>query len=583
MSPKIGKSKPPGYDASDTPAAPPPTPSPATPGPSLDRSDQPRSERPHRPSVDPGFPASDTGVRTAVSHASSATSLSVANPAMPALSYPDLQQLTSRHLKEFKVTQDEVYWLASQIIAKDPRFQYYMTEIPPEVQPPSERRQKSLFKQKQLTHLLTQDLVGLVRRPTDRVGQNGAIYVQRCGQMLTRPSGSMELAPDTTLSSIAVKNDQKMGNEYMLFYNANLASVVEGTRTICGRSGRTDTARKLEELLVFNALSSLSAAKGDFSKATGFHTDPYSNTPYFRMALTTAMDLSPLKSFANQLLPQGEDERQFIANIEESIQNLFQNRQSITRSVLHQGKALELTIARPLLFNITMSGQSNTPRNIDAHRVFNRPTGLDLALQLFSQWIQESDGRRSIAQMLTNAHIGKGPSLEEDTFWNSPMIQATRLTLSPKQQLVLDALQVIFTGHDSAGTSLRQPRDPGKEFILLSHLLDETNIALSAQCKSGQDRTLTLTALRVACAAFEHERNAPFDPRLPPDHPDVIRFRELFTESANQFGQNMVKLVRGYDSKTGRAKWDSHQVPRQWYNKDQDPTHPLGDFSNAWA
>ncbi len=591
MPQKIGKSTPPGIETPDTATDLPARPSPATPNQPLDRSAPPTGEVPHHPPIDPGAPASPSGVRSATSassagpsiEAAAATSLSVPYPAVPALGYPDLNQLAGRHLKSFKVTQDEVYWLASQIIAKDSRFQYFMTETPPEVPPPSARRQKSIYKQKQLVHLLTQDLVGLIKRPTDRVGQNGAIYVQRCGQMLTRPSGSMELTRDVTLSSIAVKNDQKKGNEYMLFYNANLASIVEGTRTICGRSGRTDTARKLEELLVFNALSSLEAADGDFSKATGFHADPYSDAPYYRLALTTAMDLSPLKSLATQLLPQGEDERQFIANIEEAIQNLFQNRQSITRSVLREGSSVELTIARPLLFNITMSGQSSTARNIDAHRAFNRPTAVDLALQLFSQWVQESDGRRSVAQMFTNAHIGKGPSLEEDAFWDSPMMKASRKTLSPRQQLVLDAVEVIFTGHDSGGASLREPRDPGKEFILLSHLLDETNIALTAQCKSGQDRTLTLTALRVACAAFEHERNARFDPRLPPDHPDVVRFREIFTETANQFGENMVKLVRGYDPKTGRAKWASHQVPRDWYNMDQDPTHPIGDFSSAWG
>ena len=143
---------------------------------------------------------------------------------------------------------------------------------------------------------------------------------------------------------------------------------------------------------------------------------------------------------------------------------------------------------------------------------------------------------------------------------------------------MVNLIQHIYTGSTYGGDELLGDSDPGVEFVLLSYLLKETNQALTVQCKSGQDRTLTLVGLQVAATAFEQERGYAFNPLLPADAPDVVRFRELFTDAVNTFGEPMIKTVRGYNAHHGIAKWASQPSPLRWYNPEQDPRHPIGRF-----
>ena len=145
--------------------------------------------------------------------------------------------------------------------------------------------------------------------------------------------------------------------------------------------------------------------------------------------------------------------------------------------------------------------------------------------------------------------------------------------------MALNALELTLRGSIGAGFKLRGSRDPGREFLLLTHLLDETNTALSVQCKSGEDRTLTMLSLKVAARAFEEEMKRPFDPKIEKEHEDHLQMMRYFTDAANRFGQHMVKVVRGYGPDGGKVKWDGHRVPRDWYNPNQNPSHPIGTFS----
>jgi len=169
-----------------------------------------------------------------------------------------------------------------------------------------------------------------------------------------------------------------------------------------------------------------------------------------------------------------------------------------------------------------------------------------------------------------------GETAGRPELWKKPSFISLQTELSPKEQLALKALELTMTG--SVGDEkLEGDRDPGREYLLVGHLLDVTNTAVTAQCKSGEDRTLTLVSLKVAQNAFERQTGRPYDPMSSSDNTDTVLMRELFTDAANALGENMVKIVRGFDS--GKAKWKSHNVPRDWYNQNQNPSHPIGDFS----
>ena len=417
--------------------------------------------------------------------------------------------------------------------------------------------------------------MGLLWHPESELVLTDIPFRQRCGHIDAGPSGRPTLINDVTLSSVAIKKDYKPGNQHMLRFNANLARIQAGARTVCGRSSRSDSPQKLEELLEFNALSSLEAAGGDPTRATGFHVNKATGEATFELTLITAMDRSILKGLFTSITG-GEDERTFIANLENSIEVLFGDEPQITRQLTLNGSPVKVCFQRPALLNITLSGQSKRRANITRHRNSNRPALDQLVNKLCATWSQSGGTEKNIARLILDGqergHLGAAG------FWAQAPIIISRSNLSPKQALVVELIQHIYTGSTSGSNRLEEATSPGVEFLLISYLLDETNQALTVQCKSGQDRTLTLVSLQVAATAFFQEFGYAFNPLLPKSDPDAVRFREIFTDAANTFGEPMIKAVRGHNAHHGIAKWASHPTPLSWYNADQDSRYPIGRF-----
>ena len=489
--------------------------------------------------------------------------------------YPGLEALCERYVPAHASNVDEIYWLASWIIQNDKRFAPGLVELPPRTGAPDGERQEELLEDIKLCAKLTQDLVGLVKRPVNEVVVGGTSFTQRCGHIDAGPLGLDTVINDVTLSSVAIKKDHKPGNEFMHRFNASLARVQAGGLAVCGRSARSDTPQKLEELLKFNALSALEAAQGDLSQATGFHLDETTGEYRFQLTLISAMDRSTLKGWFS-VLTGGEDERKFIANIEGSIENLFGESQQLTRVLSLGGAPVKVCFERPALVNLTLSGQSRLEANIARHRSCNRPTLDRLLGELCATWGQSEGGEKILARFFEEG-LESG-TLSSEQFWRQTPVETARRRVGDREALVVNLIQHIYTGSTYGGDELLGDSDPGVEFVLLSYLLKETNQALTVQCKSGQDRTLTLVGLQVAATAFEQERGYAFNPLLPADAPDVVRFRELFTDAVNTFGEPMIKTVRGYNAHHGIAKWASHPSPLRWYNPEQDPRHPIGRF-----
>ncbi len=489
--------------------------------------------------------------------------------------YPGLEALCERYLPAHASNVDEIYWLASWIIQNDKRFAPGLVELPPRGDAPDAERQEELQQNVKLCAKLTQDLVGLIKRPVNEVVVGGTSFTQRCGHIAAGPLGVDTLINDLTLSSVAIKKDHKPGNEFMQRFNASLARIEAGALAVCGRSARSDTPQKLEELLKFNALSALEAAQGDLSQATGFHLDEASGEYRFQMTLITAMDRSTLKGWFSSLTG-GERERTFIANIENSVEDLFGDSPQLRRVLSLGGAPVKVCFERPALLNLTLSGQSRLEANITRHRTCNRPTLDRLVGQLCATWGQ-NEGAEKILSRILKEGLERG-TLSSENFWSQAPVETARRRVGDREALVVNLIQHIYTGRTYGGNELLDKSDPSVEFVLLSYLLKETNQALTVQCKSGQDRTLTLVGLQVAATAFEKERGYAFNPLLPSDDPDVARFRALFTDAVNTFGEPMIKTVRGYNAHHGIAKWASHPSPLRWYNPEQDPRHPIGRF-----
>jgi len=490
---------------------------------------------------------------------------------LPRMDYPSMETLLSHYVGKNDATLEELQWVAHDVSAKDSRFEFGMSEKASAHTAPPKARQKKLHA---LEKPILQDLIGLIQRPHDRVTLGSTPYEQGCGHVQVGESGAMKMVPDFTISSDAIKKDHKAFNQHMREYNANLASVTAEGSVVTGRSARTDTAVKLEELLVFNAMESLRVSDGDPAKAVGIQAEPESGQLQYSMALSTAMDLSFVKGVVTSILPGGEDEREFIAKMEKSVEELFGESSMITRRVEIGGQEKSIQIQRPLLINMTMSGQSGSKRNIQGHRSFNQASMERLGAKLCAQLKAGTPAQQVVANGLEK--ILGGETAGRPELWKKPSFISLQTELSPKEQLALKALELTMTG--SVGDEkLEGDRDPGREYLLVGHLLDVTNTAVTAQCKSGEDRTLTLVSLKVAQNAFERQTGRPYDPMSSSDNTDTVLMRELFTDAANALGENMVKIVRGFDS--GKAKWKSHNVPRDWYNQNQNPSHPIGDFS----
>ena len=160
------------------------------------------------------------------------------------------------------------------------------------------------------------------------------------------------------------------------------------------------------------------------------------------MALSTAMDLSFLKGLATSIMPGGEDEREFIHKMENSVKELFGENPTITRRVEIDGKETSIQIQRPCLINMTMSGQSGSRTNIKAHRTFNQPSMERLGVKLAAQFRAGTPAQEMVASGLEKILGLEGPP--RPGLWKESMFRTMQAQLSSKEQLALKALELTL-------------------------------------------------------------------------------------------------------------------------------------------
>ncbi|MFT4553181.1 MAG: hypothetical protein ACI9S8_001817 [Chlamydiales bacterium] len=114
-----------------------------------------------------------------------------------------------------------------------------------------------------------------------------------------------------------------------------------------------------------------------------------------------------------------------------------------------------------------------------------------------------------------------------------------------------------------SGRERRSPEDSGYQFIYTAMIAEFSNCAFSNECKSGNDRTGTGTALACAVEEFAIIHKRPFHPEKAED---LTLFKEIVTEIFQAFARPVVQASRGGDRPV--IKVASHPVYNFFVNSD---------------
>jgi hypothetical protein len=362
-----------------------------------------------------------------------------------------------------------------------------------------------------------------------------------------RFSGPRDVAlqPDLTLSSRLGKRGFRSGNAFVRQYNANLGVIATGDTPLLVRSGCTDSAKKLEELLFFGAACAGPAGED------------------YRPVIISAMDRSPFKDIVTRL--QGQSETDLLDAILHAARTLF-GRSATLERVLPDGR--RLVVHRPLLLNCVFSGQARDPENLLAARRTNAPAMVRLAHDLAAVWLRVAADPATTA-CATRLRVARHEASLVAALME-PATAALAARMPARDRLALTAVTVGLTGSDFHGDAYLRPEDPGWELVLWTHLLRRTGRACHIQCKSGEDRTLSMVGMLCAADAYERQVGQPCDPRVVEGRSADLRLiGALFSEAADTFGADPIRDVRGL---SGQVKWSlqgsdlvSHPVPQALY------------------
>lgn len=424
---------------------------------------------------------------------------------------------------------------------------------------------------------LTHDLVALINRPVDVIDisdgeslhPHAIAYRQQFGHVEQTREARLVVVDNTSISSDAMKYDQEAGNEVLLHYNANLAGI---TRTVGGaetllmvRSARTDTPKKIEELLSFGAAKCHGLGQG-------LHPTDDPAIGEYRGAIVSALDLGMMKTMGTRL--HGEVEKDMLTAQRRAVDTLFEGKESIER-VLADGTRVRLR--RPLLLELPFSGQAG-PSTIALARAYNAAAAHALFQDLSVVW--QATGSAGAKELAANMRQCTTPKSRVNLL--TQLLPDVPPVLNPKESLAIEALKITLTGRDFARNHLSAPTDPMIDLVLLRHAFEQTGVIVHGQCKSGEDRTLTIASVLLMADMYEQKHNRACDPReFDDDLGKLSHAKYLFTRAANTMGYHPIMHVRG---ENGKAKWGvtdhgkaSHPVPEKFYI----PTsHAIGQRSN---
>lgn len=388
---------------------------------------------------------------------------------------------------------------------------------------------------------LRQDLVALKRRqPSVFVSTNKRPFVQRFAHLDALGGGLYQTTWDQTLSSEAIKGDSAPGRASQRSHNANLAGIFHVGRLSLVRSARSDSSERLMELLAFGAAFS-------------------SQDKPFKGAIITALDGSPSKDIVTRLF--GESEVDMLAQQKAALAAMFAGGNEV--GVNYEDRQ-QRRIAEPVVLRSVMSAQGNSRQNRLQARKINASAMQTLWPEMSDRFSQSNNAAVRLVgkAMLSAQTLDAQKALLRDVDFRAAA-QDTQGTA----RWALDALALNLEGATLSGQTFLEGRDAPLEALMLFAVLDACGRTPCVQCKSGQDRTLSLASLRIAAQAQDTFA------RTTPDAFDVAPLQADFTSAAARFGAGPIRDVRGAG---GHVKWGfdkrglaSHPVPRALYNPER--------------
>lgn len=423
----------------------------------------------------------------------------------------------------------------------------------------AERRQK-------IEKHLRNDLVGLLHRSPSIVEFNDTVtFTQQQGHISQRENGALEFLPGKTLSAELQKTEVEVRE------TANLGTISTGDKVILTRSSRTDTPEKITEKSVADIAERLS--KGQLEP------DENGNYNYQRVDVTF-IDKSFLKAIATQVITgikavvskmKGksspiENERQFLYNKRAAIKQMWNSkdvktdkgRKYLERQVVFAAKdggvKKEVTVReyKPIVINHVMSGQAKKPKGV--MKIFGnnvkaaRKDNMDAYTQLFGTVIKKHTGSATLDIAFENYQAE--PSKENRTALLSNLIDFIPMAKAEHPQLAigLEAALMLIKGTDADEKSIDDARGSGLQFLATAILTDLAGHALSVECKSGNDRTATGIALKMALVKYEEIKGKPFDIQHA-NEAEMNDFKGYFVTSMQEFGRPNVLASRGKGGK----------------------------------
>lgn len=416
----------------------------------------------------------------------------------------------------------------------------------------------------------------------DNIGQEVGVVKQNAGHMDYKMDANGKRIGnfhEKTTPSAELSNAKKMGNVTNQASVTYVDNTTQKEEVLMCRSGRTDTPEKIRDKSAGDIVARAMASKGQGDDCLKPVKDDNGNVLHFeyRRTDTTLMDTALLKS--GYTLATGaffnlgketplEAERMFVENKKKAVKNTWDESKCLRDAnfrpfILHElkvdvGNGPELITVReykPLVFQFVFSSQSKSTDNLVAARKANLPSTLELG-RLFAE------KSKSDASSIKDGSLAKSIKNYQDNP-NSTNMQALQVKIIECRQdllinilpsnpdnpeetrnlYALEGLHAMLTGKNMQNESIDTVEGTGQQFLYASILSEIAGVAIGAECKSGNDRTIAAVSLLSASKEWEKTRGEPLNPAEVKGENEG--FKKIFTKYMIMLGEPNVMASRG--------------------------------------
>lgn len=404
-----------------------------------------------------------------------------------------------------------------------------------------------------LTDQIATQLVGLVKR-APVLAPGDLSLCQISGHIDDEKSFT---ADGKAVSSLLQKSESNVSEI------ANHAVIKCGDAVVMSRSARTDTAAKILDKSAADIQARLETTSEEGLVKVGDHYE-YSRVDISLMdadfikasATTMRSAVKNLKALVKgQKTSPVESERAFLNNKKKAIKEIWHSKDSKVDADTNR-RYIERTINgqkireyEPLVCNFVFSGQANKPKNVKNARLGN----IEPAIVLFRAIVQK-EGLDRYAEALALS-----PTKRNEVLVGLIMKDLQDETISNELKIPLRALLVTLTGKDEKQKNYDTAEGSGKQFLLFHALSRQAKVAESAECKSGNDRSLTAVGLLCSAKEWEVAHEGKYYDPTTENTSDFAEFSASFAKYASIFGPQNLLAARGPgkdgkpDLKTGKS------------------------------